>query len=333
MTDTPRILVPRVKIIEPRSALVLRTGVKGRFKLRAFTKYGRSRETPWIDNLILNALLDRIGVGGTTHIGCAVGTSNTAPSVEQTALVAQIATSSSIESSNLETFSDPPYGCAKTWVYRFNEGVAEGNLAELGVGLWTGSLLGSRELIRDEMGSPTVFPVASDEFLDVTYQLICYAPSVDFEDEIDIDIGGVPTAHAIVMRASNVTNSAEIGWRLVSGVGGEVASSFSGGGSSSLAGNHVAYNGAIGAVTESPAGGSANMGGTVNSAYSNGTYRRDYSLLAGLGEGNVTISAIRTRMCTTAPAGMSFQVSFDPPIAKDGTKVLALPFRHAWMRA
>src|SRR5690606_16896989 len=172
------------------------------------------RETPWFNNLILDQGLNQIGgsFNGSTLNNAFVGTGNAAPNVGDTQLQSLLATSNSILSVSASTSAVSPYGASKTWVFRFNAGVAAGNLAEVGVGN-AATLLFSRALIQDDLGNPTTFPVAGDEVLDVTYQLTYFPPLDDVLGTIEITGSG---NHDFIWRASQVGNAS--GWGMPGGV-------------------------------------------------------------------------------------------------------------------
>ena len=66
----------------------------------------------------------------------------------------------------------PYYRWAKvTW--RFGQGVAAGNISEVGLG-WGNSNLWNRALIKDANGNPTTITVLSDEYLDVVSEIRDY---------------------------------------------------------------------------------------------------------------------------------------------------------------
>lgn len=333
MTDGPRIWVPRLKILEAHE-MAFTTRLAGRFRLTVRRPSGVIRaETGWFSNLILDAGLDRIGAAETTHTGAAVGTGTTAPTVSDTTLENQIASTTTIQSVNGITLSSPPYGLRKTWVYRFGTGVAAGNLTEIGVG-WTGSPLSlfARELIRDEEGAPTTLTILADETLDLTYELTVYAPTEDVEGQVTITGSGT---HDIVCRAANVTTNGSTGWKNDN----SATYSISGGGSSSGAQRCYATQ-TLGDVTGLPSGTQFSVGSRTNSSYSEGSFQRDFTLHWGLNDGNTGsgIGSVAFRCGRDAGGGstagsyMSFQCSYNPVIDKDNTKVLTLPYRHSWAR-
>lgn len=311
------IWVPRTKIIEPKNPLVLRSGMKGLFRMQVYRPDGRMRkDTGWFPNLILDQGLDLIGQGSNWLNSCRVGTGNTAPAVGQTNLISHVAGTSTPQGSvnTGAQGSAPYYGYTqKTW--RFSQGSAAGNLAEVGVGTATanGSNLFSRALILDGSLSPTTLTVLSDEFLDVSYELRCYVPTDDVNGTFMVNSEN----HDYVLRASHANSSiwspGQSGFR-----GGS-------GGTSSVA----AYSGSIGAITSTP-GGSASSVTPSNIAYSNGTYRRDFTALWDLNSANFGGSGITAFRMAMGCGAMQFSAS--PGVAKDATVTFAMTFRHSWGR-
>lgn len=291
-------------------------GFSGHFVLTAVNAdTGESRELASFENLITDGGLERIGTGGAVGF-CHVGSGSAAPANTNTALGSFIASTAMTANTSGAQTSAPYYGWSR-YTYRFGVGVAAGNLSEVGIG-WTSTTgnLFSRALIKDSGGSPTTITVLSNEFLDVTYEVRMYPPTTD--SSFTAVIGGV--THSCVMRACDVTDGSW-GWRpfIV-----EQGASFS-----NPVGNVVtAFNGALGAITGSPGGTGGSMG-VVDASYVANSKALVGSLQAGLGSANLAggISAIKfiTKMGT-------YQVSFDPPIAKDNTKTLAINAQVSWAR-
>jgi len=309
------IWVPRTKIIEPKKELVLATPIKGFFRMEVYRPDGRKRvDTGFFPNLVLDQGLDFIGTTGNWLAACRVGTGNTAPANGQTNLISHVAGTSTSQATNSGAQGSEPYYGWFTRTYRFAQGAAAGNLAEVGVGISTAndSNLFSRALILDGSLNPTTLTVLSDEFLDVTYELRAYPPTSDVLGTIAVS----SVNYDFTARASNVTSSSE--WSPSGFTGGSA-------GTSSV----VAYSGAIGAITSTPGGTGASTTPS-NAAYSNSTYRRDFTATWGLNEANFGvggITAFRTRMgCGSMQYGIS------PGIPKDSTKTLAMTFRHTWAR-
>jgi len=316
------IWVPRAKIIEPKRALALPTGMGGFFKLEAVKRDGRRRLlADWFPNLIVDSGLNVIGTSASWIAACGVGTGNTAPANGQTSLIAQVATDAGATVNVNGAQGSAPYFGYTTKTYRFAEGAAEGNLAEIGIGTNGMAALFSRALILDGGGSPTTITVLADEFLDATYQIRVYPPLVDVTDTINIS--GVD--YDITMRASSVTSAGN--W---SPGGGNVVGTVAG--FSAIA----TFNGAIGAITAYPSGAQGTGGVIVNAAYGNNNLYREATATWSLADSNLAggIRCVNAAYGLTVGAGGlgSMQVEFDPPIPKTSSDVLSLTFRHTWAR-
>ena len=151
------------------------TQCAGWFKIEATRPDGTRRVlADWFPNLILNGGLDRMGANPDYLSWCQVGSGSTAPVAAQTALVNRIAGTSTQQNNVSGAQASAPYYGWYRRTYRFAQGVAAGNLSEVGVGWATSGSLFSRALILDGGGSPTTITVLSDEVLDVTYELRRY---------------------------------------------------------------------------------------------------------------------------------------------------------------
>lgn len=289
----------------------------GKFKFEAVKADGTRRVlADWFDNLILNQGLNRIGTG-TFFNACQVGTGSTPPANTDTALVALIAGTTTIQASTTGTAASAPYYGYALKTYRFAQGAAAGNLTEVGIG-WatTGATLFSRALIKDGGGSPTTITVLSDEFLDVSYELRAYAPASD--DVVNVVISG--TGYDFTCRASLVTNATYWAPRdsaiTYQNAGGVLA-------------EHSCFNGAIGAVTAEPSGTSDAPDSVTKLSYSNNSYQADFEVFWDLNTGNLAgfISAL-----TFASTIGTFQMGVSPDLEKTATKLLTLTYRVIWAR-
>lgn len=320
--DTPHLWIPRCKILEPKREIILPFRLRGRYKFCVHGGRRGRRETPWANNLITNAGLDHLNGTQNVLARCYVGTGNTAPDASDTALASVVASTTTTQSSSSQVNNSSPYEITKTIVKRFAQGVAAGNLAEVGFGPSDGPLF-SRALIVDSEGNPTTLTVQEDEFLDVTYQVIAYPPLTDVEDTISIVGSG---DHDIVFRAARLGTAWTFGSsnQLIVVAGGDNE-------------DCVAYNGAIGAVTGNPSGSTSNSSTRENMTYTPGSYQHDRTYTFDLNKGNLAggISATMVRFGDSSPdiGELFFQCSYSPAIPKDGTKTLALNFRCTWGRA
>lgn len=297
----------------------------GFFKLVATNRRtGRRRlVADWFPNLITDVGLNQMGIGAFRNC-CVVGTGSNAPNVADTQLQTTTAKSTTgapnIPGATAQSTA-PYYGQTSTG-FRFTVGSAAGNLTEVGIGWTTGSgtsnyILWSRALILDGFGSPTTVTVLADEVLDVYYAIRMYAPTVDAT--YSINISAVP--YDCVSRAASVTNASS--WGVNSD---RVLFTLS-----KANGSYpYVYNGDIGAITASPSGVIYQGAMTItNAAYSNNSLVQDATLSWGLDQGNLT-GGIKSIYYQTG-VGV-YQTSFDPPIPKDNTMVLSIPFRVGWAR-
>lgn len=296
-------------------------GVKGFYKMEAFKTNadgsevpGSRREVaPWFPNLILDAGLEYMGTASFQWQFCQVGSGATPPTVSDTALVSRVAGTNQTQSSVTGAQPSSPYFGWRRKTFRFNEGVAAGNLSEVGVGWATTGSLFSRALILDPGGTPTTISVGADESLDVTYEIRFYPPEVDSTGTVNI--GGVD--YDWTARAANVTGTSE--WT---------------GGASGANVNFTsatAYNNVIGAITGLPTGTSTLITATRN-GYSAASLKIGTTLSASLTSGNLS-GGIRSVAVRALGGGVgAYQIQFDPAIPKDNTKVFSLTFEVAWTR-
>lgn len=176
-------------------------GYAGWYKIEAMRLDADGLEIPgsrrvaadWFPNLITNAGLDFLGTAGDTLVFgfVRVGSGNTAPAFTDTALVSQVAVSSTQQGT--VTSGVNRTGTFYAWkrrTVRFVAGSMGGssvNLAEVGVSpAGTGALF-SRALILDGGGSPTSITVLPDEVLDVTYELRLYPTTTDATGTVNIE--------------------------------------------------------------------------------------------------------------------------------------------------
>lgn len=319
-------------------------GVAGRYKLTKGKNLGYidastglwipGREvvtggTGWFNNIItnngLNDLADTFAQSLTAKAH--VGSGNTAPSASDTTMANWVAASDTINVSATSggSQSSAPYYGYDIRCHRFNEGNAEGNLAEVGVGPTTSnSDLFSRALIVDGNGDPDTITVLSDEWLDVTYEYRNYPDHINSDGSTNDGTGSIVidgVTYNYTIRPSYVNN-------LVGGTARGQGANLVG----SIYEARVWGTGStLGGVTELPTGTPANGADDItNDTYSAGTYNRDCTWEWGLTSGNVT-GGIK---CMQINGGFGeYQISFDTQIPKDDTKVLTYTHNIAWARA
>jgi hypothetical protein len=294
-----------------------RIGLTGEYKLVKWKNGHVVQETPWFDNLILDAGLNRWGTGAIID-RTVIGTGTAAPDASQTSLQ-----SFSASSTNTTGITTSVTNSGASLYYnelvrgnRFAAGTLNGTYTEVGVG-WGDTTLFSRALIVDGSGNPTSITVLSDEVLDVYYRFRKYPPLTDVTGSRVIS--GV--SYSYTLRASLVTSSSTSqGWGVNTGAGVFFVGGF---------GQGLVFSGAIGAITGSPSGSAAQSSSVSTGTYSNNSLTATGSYVYNLPEGNV--GSIRSAVANTN-LGASFQCEFDPVIPKDNTKTLTLNWSVTWGR-
>lgn len=243
------------------------------------------------------------------------GTGNSTPVVSQTILDNQTGVSSSGIETYGSTTSSPYYGY-KIFTFRFNQGIAAGNISEIGVG-WTGTTplqLFSRTLIKDINGDPTTITVLADETLDVIYELRLYAP------ETDLIVSGLDfgeSTHDLTIRSATISSAY---W-----------SAFIGNSRFSWTDNSYGYNGSLGLITGLPSGTSAYLGNynIAAAAYVQNSNRSLAQLTVALNNGNLSGGISALTVFTYLGA---YQIGFNPPVLKTNQKIFKLNLELSWGR-
>ena len=304
-------------------------GLAGRYKLTVRHADLRIKhETGWFDNLITDAGLNFKGNNSSWLQWCFVGSGTAAPADSDTALSSEVASTSTLQAFASAAQSTLPYYGSQTNTYRFAEGAAAGNLSEVGIGPEAPDPLFSRALITDSNGDPTTITVLSDEVLDVTYEVRVIPPTTDQTFQVT-DSGPAGTVHNVVVRAAEVTaaaqSTASTGW-------GTTAVGTSAFLLSSAGPQPRVYDGALGAITESPNGTVGRADSQSTDAYSNNSLERTGSAVWGLNGGNFGSGGITAVRFGFGASGM-WQASFDPAILKTSSDTLTLGFKISWSRA
>lgn len=323
----PGFIIPTPRFIDvgmPKGRMC----ASGRFKLFKVKNGVRTgEETPWFDNIILDAGLNRWGTGLIIS-GAAIGTGNTStPAATDVGLESETHfTPNAGTGHNVITAAGvSPYDNTRTVVYRTVLGQLNGNYVEVGVGWGTGTMF-SRALILNGSGFPTSISVAIDEQLDIVYQLSVFPPLADTVNVVTIS--GVD--YTITGRPAqvNATGGAAGGW--AAQVGGAIIAPNNG---------YQFYSGGLGAVTTVPSG--TTGGGfalPTTNAYVNLSLQRTATYTQGLTQANVA-GGIRSALFSwgrntgSSPDWLAaFQYEFSPVIPKDATKTLALNYSLNWAR-
>ena len=301
----------------------LHAQAQGLFKIEAVKLDGSKRVlADWFPNLITDIGLERMAENSGYFAWCQVGSGTTTPAVTDTALAERIAGSNTVATSSSGTQSTAPYYAWGRRTIEFAEGVAAGNLSEVGMGWATSGSLFSRALILDGNGDPTTITVLSDEILQVTYEFRFYPKTTDDTGQVTLT-GNIGGTYDWIMRAANVTSTFDAtGW----GVGTAGLSQFP----TSNASGTIAYDGNIGDITTSPSGSSSNASSKSPTAYSAGSLTWQFSATWDLDRGNFATGIRSVRPAYTGIG--TYQVQFDPAIPKTNSDTLTLTFSYSWGR-
>lgn len=286
--------------------LTLGTQFAGRFKLRT-----RAWESPWFDNLLLDSGLDLLGTTndlGQCLAACQVGQGTLAPSISDTALDDYLTgTANRVQFIDVSDYTGPYY-VGRRAKFHFPAGTfSTQRVTEIAIaqGPNQGDTLFARVLVPHEL------TVLANEVLDIFYELRLYLDTGDVS--YAQPIAGVDTTGLI--RPARLTSVALPSDRFLSTEGLTV------------------WDGALGDKTFIPGGSHFAASNITLDAYTPGTFYRDIRFALGTGEGNFStgIAAVLTNS-VNSEANPSFQMSFNPPIAKNAQRYLGLTLRYAWGR-
>ncbi len=300
----------------------LQIGLTGHFLLEAVNaETGERRFLAEFDNLITNGGLERLGAAGSGYVidYVQVGTGSTAPANTDSALANRLAGTTRSFSQSSSYGGNPTYHTETTYTWQFDQGVAAGNLSEVGVGWASSGSLFSRALIVDGSNNPTTITVQAIEFLTVTYKLRMYPPTADVTGTITLD----GDDYDYIIRPSYAGGST---WAY------QGRQAYASHGSSNSA---YAYTGDIGAITAGPSGTVSGVIGTAADAYSAGSYKRTIGFDAGINAWNLSGGIRSVALFVLGYGGgnqMGWQCQFNPKIPKDNTKELSLTFDVSWAR-
>lgn len=302
-------------------------GLEGIFNFKLTnTKTGEIREYEF-KNLILNSGIDYYMTSSNTFInGCILGSSSVPPVATDTTITNILGTSTTFQASGAGGSNTTvlPYYTSYYWTYRFIEGVATGNIAQVAItygsvnaanNTYTG--LFSKALVKDGNGTPITITKLADEVLDVTYTLRMYAP--------ELDVTGTTTISGVnydyIVRAANAGS-----WSLGSGAASSVHTA-------------KAYTGTIGTQLGTPSGSSGDAVTKTFDTYVVGTHTRTATIFWDLNNGNLS-GGIRSVYLlfgnTSYGAGIYFQIQYTAnpahpdttvTIPKDATKRLTLKYQ------
>ena len=297
----------------------INNSVGARFKLiaRKAATEEITRETEWFKNIVLDTGLNQMSVG-TWIDRVRVGSGNSTPVASQTQLDNTIASTTTVligsESVSKQTTTSPYYVAAKR-TYRFEEGVAAGNISEVGCGWGAGLYLWNRALVKDLNGGPTTITVLSDEFLDVIVE-VRYYPTQSFSGSFNLlnKTGGIVSSHTYT-GLSQITEPTTVSFVKVSSK------------------NTSLYSGGMNDVTTNP---SSLLGNTSTiSTYPSSktlTCTSNFPLTTANGSIKTVLQYFGTITSTAANDGSAYKFEINPPIVKTNQMVLSFTFSISWDR-
>lgn len=289
-------------------------------------KTGEVREYEF-KNLVLNSGIDYYMTSSSTFIsGCILGSSSVPPVATDTTITSILGTSTTNQTygAGVSNTTTLPYYTSYYWTYRFIEGVATGNIAQVAMAYGSVSAanntytgLFSKALVKDGNGTPITITKLADEVLDVTYTLRIYTPSADVIGTTTIS--GVN--YDYIVRAASAGN-----WSLY---GRAVSAVYTA----------TAYTGTIGTGLGTPSGSSGNATTKTFDTYAVGTYTRTATIFWDLNNGNLSggIRSVYLGFGTYGyGADVYFQIQYTAnpahpdttvTIPKDATKRLTLKYQ------
>lgn len=315
--------------------------VSGEYTLTRIDKNGNKvQQVGPFRNLITDAGLDSLGMDSPNDVtlnSCMVGTSNATPSYTDTTLGNRVATTDS-PGKSYNTGSSPSYHINVRLTYRFAQGAAAGNLAEVGIGKSSAGKPGgivqqlfSRALIVDGAGNPTTITVLPDEFLDVTYTLRFYiSNAISAPYKVTDTSTGIE--HTLTGRICNVgaLYFDSYGRLLPAGRNSGVTAY-----APSSPGTPLAFTSTISGVFSNGihAGGS---GGSTVLPYVSGSYTSNSTVTFALSAANHAngIGGILTTYDASFPTllGVPVGITITPAIAKTSSKTLKIGLQMSWSR-
>lgn len=298
----------------------INNSVGARFKLvvRKASTEEITRETEWFKNIVLDIGLNQMSVG-TWIDRVRVGSGNSTPVASQTQLDSTIASTTTVltgsDSISKQTTTSPYYVAAKR-TYRFPEGVAAGNISEVGCGWGTGLDLWNRALVKDLNGDPTTITVLSDEFLDVIVE-VRYYPTQSFSGSFNLlnKTGQIVSSHNYT-GLPHFDELNTLAFNKIEGLSVQL------------------YSGNMNGVVTPPTSTITNLSSVASSYPSPRTLTCTTSF--PLTSGNGSIKTVRqnftTISSTSAYAGSGYKFEIDPPVVKTNQMVLSFTFSISWDR-
>jgi len=303
--------------------LQVHSRVAGFYKIERVINAGSALEykellVDWFSNLILDIGLDRLREDYFNDY-CLVGSGNTAPAVNNLSMQSFLGMSGLAISNYVGNSGSPDYYKYAVLVYRFNAGVATGNISEVGIGWGSASgQLFSRALVLDDNGDPTTITKLSDEVLDVTYQLRLYPKLTDVAGSFTFT-GNKGGSYTYNSRAGQVSTPMFMNNQ-------KIRPLFS-------INNHlIAYTGNISDVTGVPSGdiGSVN---NISLGYTPGSFVHNVRATFSISQVNNALGIKSLYLvCEPSYPQFTWQFQLNTPIMKTSSDSLSIDLSYSWSR-
>lgn len=294
--------------------------VKGHYKIKKYNAVTNElKSVHEFDNLIVNVGLDAFAGAKferqSATFKFAVGAGTSVPAVTNTSLDNEIARSDKFQFKSSGNPVAPDYISKVNGTARFNAGVINNTITEVGV--YTSNTYGyntyplfSRALILDNNSNPTNLTVLENEYLDCTYELTYY-PILE-ETTGTVELNGVTYSY--------VNKPFRVGEQAIINHPGNIADN---------AGHYIKVwpleTNEVSAITDSI--NYANVGTIAwKGAYEDGTYKRRYTYLLDLNEGNFTTGIGSICIQDQALVIVHNKITFTPKIPKDNTCTMLFEF-------
>lgn len=293
-------------------------------------------ETPWCKNILTLYYFNQAHTSNSIQPwGCVVGTGNATPLETNTTLASYLAQTTTIQTTAwTKNWTVSPRYTKLSRTYRFGQGVAAGNVAEVGITLASSGINGStpiisRALVVDGGGTPTTITVLADEFLDVVWECTWYVPE-DVTGSFNMTIDGVVTAFTYTVRAVDM-NTARWGAGATNTFIGAnypiyspLSGNFSNGFHSCAVPQTTLAPYDSGGLTHSASNRVINV---TSAAYVANSKQREHTLYFGLNEANIAIQSVYVSMGGSQSSGVAlgaFQLLFSPAVNKVATKLFEI---------
>jgi len=294
-------------------------GLKGIFSFKAVNVHtNEERDLGITPNMITDSGLDLIGAGYLAS-KCAVGTSSNPVQKTDIGLGNKVAETTSFHNVNsghwetgVNTVGTPFYWGRNT--FRFAQGVAAGNLTEVGI-FGSDNKLFSRALIVDALNRPTTLSILEDEYLDVTYELRIYPYLEDTILTVEIENETGKHQHTCTCRAADTASPIYYNHYMSS------IANYTGSNNFAFSKQELQHH------TGSP----ERSYGMIprKSSYQPGSKSLTFLGSAGLDFANFE-HGIKSIVLDTSKG--SFQIGIDPPIMKDNFTITGAEIEITWDR-